>query len=706
MMVTPPHRDQNHRNGGENEKNGLPVSPIASTDSDRPLPELSITSPSSPTASSGNPPTLERYLQTLLEIDRHLLASRDIPQCYQILALLGQISEASRVYVIQLGWKPGCYCGVKRVAEWSATGLTNLPEQPEQQFTFEELPWIEPLQQGYIAGTVTALPLLAHFPQSTDTGDILILPIVTVGVLGGAIGFERHETNHNWTTVEIGLLQHAATALSLKLEGLQVQAQQAQRTQQAQQAQVATSSQLFHQTQQLNQQLEALAQQRTQQLQKALEFEALLKRITDRVRDSLDEYQILQTVVRELGLGLQTQSCDTGLYDLEQGTSTISHEFIQADHLPIAQGKVALLSEHTEIYTQLLQGQPVQFCWIQPPLHPVRKLSKRYVALACPVIDDQGVIGDLWLYNAAESCFDPSSVRLVQQVANQCAIAIRQARLYQKAQRQVQELARLNYLKDDFLNTVSHELRSPLANMEMAIQMLELIWFAEGRDLHDPQLPPITSLSSADVQKGWRYFRMLQDECQRETSLVNDLLDLSRLEAGTEPLIPTTIDLYAWIPHIVEPFLQRTQTQQQRLEVQLAPCLPPLTTDLSSLERVLTELLHNACKYTPATQQIVVSAYATSEFLYLQISNSGIEIPGAELPHIFDKFYRIPSHDPWKHGGTGLGLALVKKRIEHLDATIQVQSYDNWVHFTIAFPLADGSSQPNESRQTSQRANE
>ena len=101
----------------------------------------------------------------------------------------------------------------------------------------------------------------------------------------------------------------------------------------------------------------------------------------------------------------------------------------------------------------------------------------------------------------------------------------------------------------------------------------------------------------------------------------------------------------------------------------------------------MTELLNNACKYTPARETITLCTLATAEKVQLQVSNSGVEIAASELPHIFDKFYRIPSNDPWRYGGTGLGLALVKKLVDHLGATIQVESAAGQTTFTLEFPI-------------------
>jgi signal transduction histidine kinase len=112
---------------------------------------------------------------------------------------------------------------------------------------------------------------------------------------------------------------------------------------------------------------------------------------------------------------------------------------------------------------------------------------------------------------------------LVKQVCNQCAIAIRQARLYEAAQIQVQELDRLNRLKDDFLSTVSHELRTPMSNIKMATYMLGI------------SLSKLGALEKD--QSTQRYFKILNDECQRETLLIDNLLDLSRLDAKTDLLL-------------------------------------------------------------------------------------------------------------------------------------------------------------------------
>jgi signal transduction histidine kinase len=286
----------------------------------------------------------------------------------------------------------------------------------------------------------------------------------------------------------------------------------------------------------------------------------------------------------------------------------------------------------------------------------------------------------LWLFKSALSSFSAIELRLVQQVANQCAIALRQALLYEAAQAQVKELQRLNQLKDDFLSTISHELRTPIANIKLVVQLLTRL-----TNRGQTWLQNIADSAEQDG-KVEKYLDVLQDECERELHLIEDLLNLQHIEAGVYALQPTIIQLQDWIPHIVEPFQIRAQRQQQQLCLNLAPDLPPFTTDLPSLSRIITELLSNACKYTPPNETITIEVFLQTGHLHLRVINTGVEIAPEELSRIFDKFYRVPNNDPWKHSGTGLGLALAKKLVQQLKGTIAVTSTNHLTCFTVTLP--------------------
>ncbi|MBD2209285.1 PAS domain-containing sensor histidine kinase [Calothrix sp. FACHB-156] len=254
----------------------------------------------------------------------------------------------------------------------------------------------------------------------------------------------------------------------------------------------------------------------------------------------------------------------------------------------------------------------------------------------------------------------------------------------ESVQAQLEEMESLNRLKDEFLSTVSHELRTPLTNMKMAIQMLGIALNQEQNFLSEMEKPQI------ERSKAARYYDILDNECDREINLISNFLDLQRLDNNTKPLVLETIQVQQWLWRVVELFKARNRNScQQKLRLSVASNLPLLTCDPFSLERILIELLTNACKFSPPDAEITISAQMKSQNMQFQVINSGVEIPSCELPRIFDKFYRIPSNDPWKQGGTGLGLALVQKLTKLLGGIIEVESGSNRTCFAIQLPLSN-----------------
>ncbi|MCY7278953.1 MAG: GAF domain-containing protein, partial [Phormidesmis sp. CAN_BIN44] len=160
----------------------------------------------------------------------------------------------------------------------------------------------------------------------------------------------------------------------------------------------------------------------------------------------------------------------------------------------------------------------------------LEQFQARAYAIA-PIFLDEQLWGLLAVYqNSGSRDWQEWEISPLQQIGTRTAIALRQSHLYQAAQAQVKELERLNQLKDDFLSTVSHELRSPMSSIKMATQMLEI------------GLKPLGVLED-ETNAINRYLRILRKERNREVGLINNLLDLSRLDAGTEILDFTTINI-------------------------------------------------------------------------------------------------------------------------------------------------------------------
>ncbi|QLE58330.1 response regulator [Nostoc sp. TCL26-01] len=302
---------------------------------------------------------------------------------------------------------------------------------------------------------------------------------------------------------------------------------------------------------------------------------------------------------------------------------------------------------------------------------------------ATPIKDNQGVItGSVMVFR------DDTQRRLIEE-----------RNLAQERSQQLEirmaEVQKLNQFKEEFLAATSHEMRTPLANIKMAISLLENILDEQG----------VLSSSSNYIE---RCLYILRHECDRELDLVDDLLEMRLLETNLYQHELTSIYLQYWLPHCVEGFQTIAQSQQKTLTVQISQDLPPLVTDLAVLTRIVSELVNNACKYTPSGESIIVTAQLTAptdSAMQIIISNSGIEIPPAEQSRIFEPFYRIipgreegqfnifdyfnqiPSPTLNTHTGTGLGLALVKKLVKFLCGSITVTNSQGWTTFLVQLPL-------------------
>lgn len=620
-----------------------------------------------------------------------------------------QFLQTDRVLIFRFDDRNSGYVAVESVApEWPAMLGTTIHDpcfaekhlQAYGQGRVQALPdvytanlstcYLELLTQFQVRANLV-LPIIQPLPPLDDDGETEAEKATELTVnrsLWGLLVAQHCQSSRYWHPLEIETLQELATQAAIAIQ----------------------QSELYRQVQQLNRDLEQQVQERTLQLQQSLNFAEALKRITDRIHASLDESQILQTAVEAVARVLNVDYCCAVLYHPEHTTATVRYEATSA-HLGSAIGQVLMVADTPKVHEQLLRGELFQaYDGNRTLLHATQTgdlacpdLFQHLAAkLLCPIFleasivcstaaseqmlvadpcqdpilaGEAGAIGYLAVIHQTTHVFSEAEINLVKQVASQCAIAIRQARLYQAARTQVEELEKLNRLKDDFLSTVSHELRTPVASMKMAILMLTLA-------LKKAPMPS---------DKASHYLQILHEQCEREISLINDLLELQRLEAGGQPGTMSAIDLQPWLTQLVESFSEQCDRHHQQLQVNLPAKLPRLISDPASLERVLVELLGNACKYSPAEAMITLTVWLTNGGICLDVCNSHVEIPPEELPRIFDKFYRVPNADPWKQGGTGLGLALVQKLVTYLGGTIRVKSGNHQTCFTVELPLTPGS---------------
>jgi signal transduction histidine kinase len=214
----------------------------------------------------------------------------------------------------------------------------------------------------------------------------------------------------------------------------------------------------------------------------------------------------------------------------------------------------------------------------------------------------------------------------------------------------------LDEMKNDFVRMVSHELRSPLAAIK---QQHAVILDGLAGDLTAKQRELLTRAHA---------------KIQGLLDLINDLLDVAKMEAGYGQMEQVPLDLREILGELVDLLRERAASQQVTLKLELPGGLPLIQADRRSMEEVFGNLVSNAVNYSPDGGEVRISAISRGDYLEVEVKDQGIGIEAEELPKIFDKFYRVKSPKTRQVIGTGLGLALVKGLIEAHRGSVEVDS--------------------------------
>lgn len=206
---------------------------------------------------------------------------------------------------------------------------------------------------------------------------------------------------------------------------------------------------------------------------------------------------------------------------------------------------------------------------------------------------------------------------------------------------------RLESVRKEFVANVSHELRTPLSVIKGYVETL-----VDAQDA----MPP------ADRE---RFLKTIQRHAERLNSLLEDLLALSRLESAQPGLARERVDLGQLLASAAEDFRSRPAARAHRLGLSVDPGTPPVLADPLKLGQVLDNLVSNALKYTPPGSRIDISArMATVDTVEVAVRDDGPGIPEEDLPHIFERFYRVDKGRSREKGGTGLGLSIAKHIVQ------------------------------------------
>src|SRR5581483_10914887 len=303
----------------------------------------------------------------------------------------------------------------------------------------------------------------------------------------------------------------------------------------------------------------------------------------------------------------------------------------------------------------LAAGQPVYRRRLEPDRYPEEReftelgLGSR---LAAPLVTGARPIGMLSVVRRAEDAFAPTEIELLALLGRVVASAAQNIHAYESERRTVEELRRLATLRADFVSLVSHELRSPMAAVIGSARTLQRRWRELAPEHRDS------------------FLALIADETDRLTELVGDVLDTSRIDAGTFPYSFGQVDLAA----VVNDTVASVAASQDAVEVvaQLPRVLPPVRGDDSRLRQVLVNLLDNAVKYSPDGGVVEVCARATNGRVFVEVSDGGSGIAAEDQHVIFEKFGRVRTGT--SKPGTGLGLYIARSIAEAHGGSLGVVS--------------------------------
>ena len=232
----------------------------------------------------------------------------------------------------------------------------------------------------------------------------------------------------------------------------------------------------------------------------------------------------------------------------------------------------------------------------------------------------------------------------------------------------ITHLKELDRIKSDFVSTVSHDLRSPLTAILGYVELID-------------RAGPVT-------EQQREFIRRVQFSVNNITALINDLLDLGRIEAGFDAR-KEIVPLGAIINYAIEGLRSRLVEKDQNLVTEITAKLPTVLGNPVRLRQLMGNLIGNAIKYTPAHGKITVRGHAEEGQIIIQVSDNGPGIPPTDQPYIFDKFYRA-SNVPMDTPGTGLGLAIVKSIVDNHQGRIWVDSaVGQGSTFTVVLPVTE-----------------
>jgi signal transduction histidine kinase len=403
-------------------------------------------------------------------------------------------------------------------------------------------------------------------------------------------------------------------------------------------------------------------QARTGELTQSVEKLTALGEVSRAVSSTLDVETVLDTIVSRASQLAGAAGCSIYEYDegAEQFELRATHN---ADTAFVAALRAVPLRKGEGLMGRAAKmREPIQIPDITQPgayQSSVRDTLIRFgyhALLSVPLLRENQIIGSLSFNRKAPGEFPPEVIEVLKTFATQSALAIQNARLFHEIEDKSRQLEAASRQKSEFLANMSHELRTPLNAVIGFSEVLLQRMFGELNDKQD------------------EYLKDIYASGQHLLSLINDILDLSKIEAGRMELAPAPFHLPIALENAVTLVRERAARHGITLELDLDPRLGELVGDERKVKQVLLNLLSNAVKFTPEGGRMSLKAVLTNGLVEISVSDTGIGIAPEDQAAIFEEFRQVGSDETRKQEGTGLGLTLAKKFVELHGGRLWVES--------------------------------
>ncbi|HEX6790040.1 MAG TPA: HD domain-containing phosphohydrolase, partial [Candidatus Krumholzibacteria bacterium] len=292
-----------------------------------------------------------------------------------------------------------------------------------------------------------------------------------------------------------------------------------------------------------------------------------------------------------------------------------------------------------------------------------------------PLSSGSQVLGVIYTGDFAPRAVTETHMRLLTILSQQLTVAIEKSRLYDSLERKIRDLERnleasqkAGSLKSDFVNHVSHELRTPLTSIKAYVETL------------------VNNADETNFPQRREFLEIVNKETNRLIRIVNDILDVTKIEFGQRAISRTGLDLRAIVEDAVSVVGPSLREKSIGVAVEVPGELPRIEGDPDLLKQVFINLLINAVKYSSRNTTITVAAREEAVNVLVSVADQGIGIARDELGNVFDKYFRARSLKDSKLEGLGLGLAIVKNIVEQHGGSIRVESEEgrgSTFHFTL-----------------------